>query len=734
MKHKLTKIGLSTAALVPIACNISVLTSCSHTSISEADILDINDFHGACVGYGDDDYALDVSGHNPGILRVAKEINTFKQEHPNTVVVSAGDNNSGDSFSTAYHAETTFKILSQMGVDYSAVGNHAFEWGTDYLLPSPHEGFQTWGRTANTEGNYLISANILNTSKYRSYEWHTKEGSDAFREDYEIWKSQRVSWADPYKVININNHPICLIGLTTNLTETDGKIDVVKEFSFIDYIAAVHYAKQFARDQMGDDAYNGIEAFVLLTHIESDFPTEGVGTGAAVELAQNIDTRVDAIISGHSHKTGTCKLVNHHLKDKEIWIGQAGTAGRAILDTKLKFDDAKARGNKLVDVSMNVITPHIEWGEGNPDDYDHPEKQQEAFAAANAEYNDIIKYAKSLPDNNFLSKTYYSFVDQKASVNYFFTKPINRDAVTTGEIFPAAQNKAKLGHSYIWPGDLRPDKTEHDYCNEQMGAWMNYAMLQGAKSLARKEGVDIEPSISFINFDSITHEFTLPPDTQKRVITQGDMHQLQTYENKVEYGFLTVGQLCNVIDYMLAGINVFDYSDNPQYKTGPVGNPMSVDPISNKECVRTDIPTLKYLCAPLQFWGMRFRVDICTGDEAADRKYKLHYDGEGDQKRPALQIYMPASDQIDQPAEWTEAKVLYEKGELIPVIMSSFIYTGGNHQATMFEPYMFFNGRVTEFEFFTRDAMTAFCEGDGSETLGYDLPKVLAHGSMYYLE
>lgn len=745
MKHKLAKIGIVTALATPLACNTMILSGCSDdepvSTISEANILDINDFHGACVGYGDDDYALDVSGHNPGVLRLADTINTFKKDHPNTVVVSAGDNNSGDSFSTAYHAETTFKILSKMGVDYSAVGNHAFEWGTDYLNPYPYEGFQTWGRTANTQGNYLLSANILNTSKYRGREWHTKEGTVGFEQDYLLWKTQKVTWADPYKVININHHPICLIGLTTDLTETDGKIDVVKEFSFIDYIASVHYAKQFAREQLGDDAFNSIEAFVLLTHIESDYVEdpvthEVVGTGKAVELAQNVDTPVDAVISGHSHKTGTYQIVNHHLRDKKIWVGQAGTAGRAILNTQLKFDDSKPRGKRLQDVNMNIITPFIDInkeGGGDPDSTD-PEVRAIAFAAANKQYNEIIDRMKNYPDKHFMSETYYEFVNQKASVNYFFTKPINKDCITTGERFPAAQNKAALGHQYIWPGDLGRDQGENDFCLEQMGAWMNYAMIQGSKALARKAGEDISPSISFINFDSITHEFLLSEGQTKRVITQGDIHQLQTYENQVVYGKITIGQLCNVIDYLLAGEGKFEYGeDNPEYKAGPTGNPMYVDPITGAACTRTDIPKLKYLCSPLQFWGMRFQVDEIPTAERVDRRYKLHYETTGDGKVPEIYIYNPemGCDILD-PATWISAKTYMDNETLIPIVMSSFIYTGGNHQATMFEPYMFFNGRVTTFDFFTRDAMVAFCEGDGHPTMGYDIPKILAHRAMYF--
>lgn len=742
MKNKWAKIGIVSSLVGPSVLTTLALGGCgAKDTTSEEHILDINDFHGACVGYGDDCYALNVSPKNPGILRVADTINTFKEQHPNTVVLSAGDNNSGDSFSTAYHGETTFKILSKMGVDYSAVGNHAFEWGLDYLTPGI-EGFQDWGRTSNTKGNYLLAANILSHPEKQDYEWCSKEGTPEFERDYAIWKFWKVNFADPYKIIDIHGHPICLIGLTTKETRTDGKIDVVSSLAFIDYIAAVHYAKRFAREQLGD-AYNSIEAFVLLTHVESDYPEGKPGEGAAVELAENIDTRVDAVISGHSHKTGKYEVTNQHLRDKKIWVGQAGTAGQAILDTELDFDDAKPVGERLTGVKMNILKPKIDTKDNDPES-DDPEERKRAFEAANAQYESIIAKAKSLPDDHFLSQTYYEFVNQKASVNYFFTKPLKEGTVSYGEQFPAAKDKAALGHSYIWPGKFKSAE-EDDYCLEQMGGWMNYAMIQGTNSLSIKAGNPVQPAVSFVNFDSITHEFVVPEGESTKVITQGDMHQLQTYENNVIFGHLSIGQLWHIVDYALAGLDIFDYKNNKDYQSIPDWSDLEHDPVTDgeDECTKDDIPELKFACAPIQFWGMSF--DVISYEQKVGekfiRKYRVAYETKEINGKivnvPSMHIYDPSSKMNDlwRPKSWMSAEAWLSKEDpddrLIPVVLSSFVYSGGNHQYSMFKPYLEFNGRVTKFDFFTRDAMIEFCQGEApTSELGYDLNLKDVHETM----
>lgn len=333
----------------------------------------------------------------------------------------------------------------------------------------------------------------------------------------------------------------------------------------------------------------------------------------------------------------------------------------------------------------------------------------------------------------FLYKTYLEFDKQKRRVDDFFGNPIS-SATTIGEQYPACENKTKIGHSYIWPGWSK-EKGEADYCLEQMGGWMNYVTMQGSKDLLNKNGIDMDFNAAFNNFDSITHEFIIPDGQTNRPITFGDAYQLQTYENNVVYGKISVGQLCQIIDYILAGEETFVYGENnKEYKTTPTKIDINHDPLTGERCTDKDIQPSRYLCAPIQFWGVAFNVDRSEEKEDGKivRRYKLHYDEKDGKKIPSIQIYDPKSltNDIANPSSWTPAEEFLNNNKLISILMSSFLYNGSNYQGTMFQPYTQFNGEVTIFDFFVRDAIIAFCEGQGHQTVGYDLLKDATHKTM----
>ncbi|MCQ3914537.1 MAG: hypothetical protein MJ201_01815 [Mycoplasmoidaceae bacterium] len=51
----------------------------------------------------------------------------------------------------------------------------------------------------------------------------------------------------------MDGHLICLFGLTTQATITDGNKDVVNHYSFIDYNSAVSYSAYLCQKELGPD-------------------------------------------------------------------------------------------------------------------------------------------------------------------------------------------------------------------------------------------------------------------------------------------------------------------------------------------------------------------------------------------------------------------------------------------------------------------------------------------------
>lgn len=752
MKNKKLKLGLSGALFLPIVVQSTIILGACATDIKRVDahLLDFNDFHGAAVAYGDPDYPLTPSYKNPGIERIASTVNDFKKENPNTILLAAGDTNSDDAFSSSTHASSVFPLLKELGVRYSAVGNHAFEWGMDYMS---REIFDSLARTPETEGHYFLASNILNGREHRSkLIWNYHPEQLAFKQDYTEWKNSRVQWADPYKIIDVAGHPICLIGLTTYGTSTDGNHDVVDGLSFIDYTASIHYSKIYAKEQLGEKRFNEIEGFILLTHVESDYDKlddETIPIGPAADLAENIDTDIDAIISGHSHKEGCGHVWNRKLR-KRVFVGQAGTAGRALLDTHLIFNDAKPKGQRLVKTEMELIKPFIDYGTDV-----NPEKDPEtALKNAKAQLLDIRKKAKLEDENSFFRKTIEEFDNQEKSILQHFNSRLGA-CESIGESYAPLKDRPSMGHKYIWPAALAPAepipiediKPEDNFVVDEIGAWTARAQTDGFIDIAKKNELT-PPGVSFTFLDSLTNQFDGTP-AKALQIKYANMYQLLTHDNSSVYGNLTIGQICNIIDFLLAGEELFIYGadNNPLYKHDPNDDPSDSsyslynDPITKEKCIlQGDNFQTHYLPGPMQFWGLSFDVvsdkqEILVGTEMKVlRRWKLKYDN----GKPCLRICdlsEGSDDKLIDPKTWSTYDELTKFGTVqpkIPVLIDSFIYTGGNGQGTFFEKYFAFNGKAYQYTDLTRDLIINFCNREyAPET--FDITKEWAHKLVNFL-
>jgi len=686
-----TKVSIAAAAALTIGVVTPIAAIPANVKNSEVHILSFNDLHGAAAGYGDSIYASHLSMpsfKDPGVIRMAKVINDVVEAHPGSIVLSGGDNNSGNAFSTSNHAEHLYPLLKAMDVRYSAVGNHAFEWGLNYMSDRV---FDSWARTDKTQDNYFLAANILNDSQY--------QGKDT---NYEVWKEQRVDWADPYKIVDLNGHNICLIGLATKLTKTDGNTQAIKDLSFINYNASINYTKQYIIDTLGQDEFDKIDAFILLTHLGSSMEG-GQYSDEAFDLAINqITSPIDAIISAHSHKE-VCARVRNKKTGEYIWVGQASTAARAVLDMTLKFDDTRAAGSKLTSISMQLKHPTVDTAgvDLNNKELSAADKQK-ALEAATKQYNDLLAYGASLSTDHMFARLVDEYKKQRANVVFKLDSAIN-DTLVENDITYDVLRACHLGHEYYGAKTI----------NEPLGAWANKAHIIGTDKIRAKEYPDAPtPSISLNNIDSLTHEIK-----KGKKITLFDVYQTHTYENPIYQGVLTVGQLANIIDYMLSGglisqtapyvkdaESAFLYgADNREYDKI---DQMETDPIT-KDTIK--LPTLKdpkgrqtklrYLCGPIQFYGFKFEVEkLATPEKTKDwkniRQYKLAWEN----GLPKIWIYDPTTaeghgniDNIDSWKQVGNGADQWSPDRLIPISVTSFIYGGGNYQCTMLKEYMQYN-------------------------------------------
>lgn len=655
---------------------------------SEAHILNINDFHGAAPGFGDDFFATNQL--NAGAVRLTQETQEIIYKHPGSVLLSGGDFNAGESFSTCAKAETFYPVVHEMGFKYSAVGNHAWEWGKENL---ENEHWDNVARQTDTKGKFFITANVLDSKEFRGRAWAMPNQPD-FDADYATWNAHRVKWADPYKVINMNGHDVCLIGLTTDDTMTDGNLNAIENTTFMQksaYSPAIAYAKELAKQELKDD-FNKIESFILLTHCECQpsaaNPKEIDSNSETYMLANESEVDFDAILAAHSHRMIAAPVTNAHT-GKKIWIGQAGQSGRYFLDTKLEFDDSKPVGQRLKNISMEVKQPEISGQ--NIDDAKLADKKAGAEQVNKIIENTLFPRVKS---------TAKVYEEQKELAK----KELN---VTVGKInnkglpYYYTENTARsFGTQYM----QSPYLVEPATIFAQRGQIFEF----NKEYKTQIAGSEMLPaSIALNNLDSFKNGFNLKDGETEREVIKNEIFSQNAFENSIYYGCLTIDQIKQFINYTLEGAGRFDYATKVAYGTkqdeqkmyydSTIGTPKEIEWTDKEEVGVPGQPGavtkgVSYACGCIQFYGMSFKVEV----KDADRKdgndtftvYKLAADDQ-------LKFYdaSNASNIFEDPSTWTPATswTTNENHGYVPVICSSFTWQGGNAQNRMLHHWFDWN-------------------------------------------
>jgi len=259
------------------------------------DILSFNDFHGNVL----------ESGKNIGAAKLAGVVNEYKAK-ANTeygvIPVSAGDLYQGTAISNLTTGKPVTAMVKDMGLEASAIGNHEFDWGVDNI--------NTW---ANGGGFQFLAANMV------------KKGTE-----------EKVSYAQPYKVVERNGVKIGLIGISTPETATSTLAENVKDVDFLDPVKTVAKWNKVLRET------EKVDAVVVIAHAGAyqDSNTKEI-TGEAADIAKV--EGVDAVIAGHNHAVVSGEV-------NGVPVVEGGYNGRALAKLTFTFDDS----NKLLDVKPSV--------------------------------------------------------------------------------------------------------------------------------------------------------------------------------------------------------------------------------------------------------------------------------------------------------------------------------------------------------------------------------------------
>ncbi|WP_405979534.1 bifunctional metallophosphatase/5'-nucleotidase [Streptomyces sp. NBC_00158] len=299
----------------------------------DVQMLSFNDFHGTLEppqgssGTVSERQADGTTKAIPagGVEYLATSLREARKGHEYSVTAAAGDMIGGSPMlSGLFHDEPSVEALNKLNLDVSSVGNHEFDEGKTELRRMayggchPTEGCFEYGKTFTGAQFQYLAANVTDEKTKRPLM------SPTF-----IWKKGDVK--------------IGFIGVTLEGTPDVVTAEGVKGLKFGDEVETINkYAAELNKQ--------GVKSIVALIHegglpasgaynYDCDVPGAGAGiSGAIVDIAKNVDPKVDALVTGHTHQAYSCNIPDPAGNPRTVT--SAASLGRLYTDTTLTYDRA----------------------------------------------------------------------------------------------------------------------------------------------------------------------------------------------------------------------------------------------------------------------------------------------------------------------------------------------------------------------------------------------------------
>jgi len=227
-------------------------------------VLMLNDFHGQ----------MQPNKTMVGASKISSFIQQYRISHPNTIVVLAGDNYQGTAISNISWGQVDNEFFNHIGVKYSAIGNHDFDYG--------QAAFESWSRVNKFS---FLAANVLESST----------GS--------VFK-----FAVPYAQTSLpSGKKIAFIGLATLETPETTGANNIQGLKFTNPAQAANDWVRFLNSSA--NSLGKPDTIVLLTHIPSEQESSGkiyydsnpeLGTSEINSVTKKV-SGISAVLTGHSH-------------------------------------------------------------------------------------------------------------------------------------------------------------------------------------------------------------------------------------------------------------------------------------------------------------------------------------------------------------------------------------------------------------------------------------------------
>jgi 5'-nucleotidase len=241
-------------------------------------ILHTNDVHSHIDPFPENDPKYPGLG---GAARRAALIKKIRATEPNVLLLDAGDIYQGTYYFNKYGGELELKLMSEMGYDASAIGNHDFDNGIDGLVSKlPFAKFP------------LLCAN------------------------YDFSNTDLKGKTEPFKIFTRGGIKIGVFGLGIELS---GLVDK-KNYGDTVYQDPVQKAAEMAIRLKQDEK---CDVIICLSHLGFKYNENKISDMTLAKQSRFIDV----IIGGHTHTFLDKPLLLANRDGKEVCVAQVGWAG-----------------------------------------------------------------------------------------------------------------------------------------------------------------------------------------------------------------------------------------------------------------------------------------------------------------------------------------------------------------------------------------------------------------------
>jgi 2',3'-cyclic-nucleotide 2'-phosphodiesterase (5'-nucleotidase family) len=339
-------VAIAAAAVVGLAVATASAASAAPVELTKyqkhripVQLLSFNDYHGHIETDSGPDSEVLFEGKpvvTNGAAYLATHLNELRKGHSTSYTVAAGDLIGGSTFTSGvFHDEPSVETLNAMNLDVSGVGNHEFDEGVAELLRMQNGGCHPVDGCFQKDaaGNDIVypgakfkwlAANVVNE----------QTGAPVLKP----WSVKKVA-----KGVKIG-----FIGMTLEGTDSLVAPSGIAGYDFQDEVEAGNRTAKMLQRQ------KKVKAIVVLLH-EGGVQTGGYSgctgmSGPVVDIAQRLNHRIDAVITGHTHQPYVCTIDDP--KGEPRKVTSAMSFGRIVTEMNFKIN---AKTKDIVRSSVKAV-------------------------------------------------------------------------------------------------------------------------------------------------------------------------------------------------------------------------------------------------------------------------------------------------------------------------------------------------------------------------------------------